>query len=83
MEVAYLILIGELPTAKQLEEFTGNIRYHTMINETLLRFFNGFHHNAHPMPRDFTQARTLFSAMLVTTAGERLPIAEYSSTRSS
>ena len=49
MEVAYLILIGELPTAKQLEEFTGNIRYHTMINEWLLRFFNAFHHNAHPM----------------------------------
>jgi citrate synthase len=49
MEVAYLLLLGELPTAKQLEEFTGNIRYHTMINETLLRFFNGFHHNAHPM----------------------------------
>src|SRR4030081_1693983 len=34
---------------RQLEEFTGNIRYHTMLNETLLRFFNGFHHNAHPM----------------------------------
>ncbi|TLZ23670.1 MAG: citrate (Si)-synthase, partial [Gammaproteobacteria bacterium] len=49
MEVAYLLLLGELPTRKQLEEFTGNIRYHTMINETLLRFFNGFHHNAHPM----------------------------------
>jgi citrate synthase len=49
MEVAYLLLIGELPTAKQLTEFTGNIRYHTMLNETLLRFFNGFHHNAHPM----------------------------------
>src|SRR5499427_2172911 len=49
MEVAYLLLIGELPTSKQLTEFTGNIRYHTMINETLLRFFNGFHHNAHPM----------------------------------
>src|SRR6202047_3258675 len=32
MEVAYLLLIGELPTAKQLEEFTGNIRYHTMLN---------------------------------------------------
>ena len=42
MEVAYLLLIGQLPTAKQLEEFTGNIRYHTMINEWLLRFFNGF-----------------------------------------
>ncbi|HXY75326.1 MAG TPA: citrate/2-methylcitrate synthase, partial [Steroidobacteraceae bacterium] len=49
MEVAYLLLLGELPTAKELEEFTRNIRYHTMINESLLRFFNGFHHNAHPM----------------------------------
>src|SRR6201988_453500 len=49
LEVAYLLLIGELPTAKQLEEFTCNIRYHTMLNETLLRFFDGFHHNAHPM----------------------------------
>src|SRR5579872_1687303 len=49
MEVAYLLLIGELPTAKQLAEFSGSIRYHTMLNETLLRFFNGFHHDAHPM----------------------------------
>ncbi|HEY6482638.1 MAG TPA: citrate synthase [Steroidobacteraceae bacterium] len=49
MEVAYLLLIGELPSRKQLEEFTGSIRHHTMINETLLRFFNGFHHDAHPM----------------------------------
>src|ERR1700722_16487680 len=48
MEVAYLLLMGDLPTAKQLEEFTGNIRYHTMINEWLLRFFNAFSHNAHP-----------------------------------
>ncbi len=32
MEVAYLLLIGELPSQKQLEEFSGNIRYHTMIN---------------------------------------------------
>lgn len=49
MEVAYLLLHGDLPTGKQLEEFTASIRHHTMINETLLRFFNGFHHNAHPM----------------------------------
>jgi citrate synthase len=49
MEVGYLLLLGELPSAKQLEEFSGNIRLHTMINESLLRFFNGFHHNAHPM----------------------------------
>jgi len=48
-EVSYLLLHGELPTARQLDEFTGSIRHHTMINETLLRFFNGFHHNAHPM----------------------------------
>ena len=47
---------GRLPAAhrrpadaKQLEEFSGHIRYHTMINESLLRFFNAFHHNAHPM----------------------------------
>jgi len=49
MEVAYLLLHGELPNRKQLDEFTFNIRHHTMINESLLRFFNGFHHNAHPM----------------------------------
>ena len=49
MECAYLLLLGELPSRKQLEEFTNNIRHHTMLNETLLRFFNGFHHNAHPM----------------------------------
>jgi citrate synthase len=49
MEVSYLLLYGELPSARQLEEFTASIRHHTMINETLLRFFNGFHHNAHPM----------------------------------
>jgi citrate synthase len=49
MECSYLLLLGELPSRKQLEEFTSNIRYHTMLNETLLRFFNGFHHNAHPM----------------------------------
>ncbi len=48
-EVSYLLLYGELPTKSQLEEFTLSIRHHTMINETLLRFFNGFHHNAHPM----------------------------------
>ena len=49
LEVAYLLINGELPTAKQQEQFDHAIRYHTMINETLLRFFNGFHYNAHPM----------------------------------
>jgi citrate synthase len=49
IEVAYLLLNGELPSQKQLTEFTHSICYHTMINEALLRFFNGFHYNAHPM----------------------------------
>jgi len=49
IEVAYLLLNGELPDQKQLTEFTTNISRHTMINESLLRMFNGFHYNAHPM----------------------------------
>ncbi len=49
LEVCYLLLKGELPNARELEEFSHSILHHTMINETLLRFFNGFHYNAHPM----------------------------------
>src|SRR3974390_3035951 len=49
MEVAYLLIHGELPNAKQLQTFSNSISRHTMINEALLRFFNGFHHDAHPM----------------------------------
>ncbi|MDG2156173.1 MAG: citrate synthase [Gammaproteobacteria bacterium] len=49
IEVCYLLLHGELPTAAQLEGFSHSIRTHTMINESMLRFFNGFHHDAHPM----------------------------------
>src|SRR5688572_26968735 len=46
LEVAYLLLHGELPNRQQQQAFTNSIRYHTMINEALLRFFNGFHYNA-------------------------------------
>ena len=49
MEVAYLLLYGELPAMKDLQTFSRNISRHTMINESLLRFFNGFYHSAHPM----------------------------------
>jgi citrate synthase len=49
VEVAYLLIYGELPTTAQLQGFASSISRHTMINESLLRFFNGFHHNAHPM----------------------------------
>jgi citrate synthase len=49
LEVSYLLLHGELPAQEELNAFDKSIRGHTMINESLLRFFNGFHHNAHPM----------------------------------
>jgi citrate synthase len=49
IEVAYLLLHGELPTASELSDFDHSIRTHTMLNQSLLRFYNGFHHNAHPM----------------------------------
>ena len=50
LEVCYLLLYGELPGKRsELEEFDRTIRTHTMINETMLRLFNGFHHDAHPM----------------------------------
>lgn len=49
LEVAYLLLHGELPDSEALQEFDQTIRTHTMLNESLLRFFNGFHHDAHPM----------------------------------
>jgi citrate synthase len=49
MEVAYLLIHGELPNTKQLQEFSYSISRHTMLNESLLRFFNGFYHSAHPM----------------------------------
>ena len=49
IEVCYLLLYGELPTKAQLDAFDESIRTHTMINETMLRLFNGFHHDAHPM----------------------------------
>lgn len=49
VEVAYLILYGELPNKDQLDEFDTAIRRHTMLNENILRFFRSFHYDAHPM----------------------------------
>ena len=49
MEVCYLLLNGELPTQSEYEEFNDAIRMHTMLNESLKRFFTGFHYDAHPM----------------------------------
>jgi citrate synthase len=49
LEVASLLIYGSLPTKAQLHAFQASITRHTMVNEQLLRFFQGFHHNAHPM----------------------------------
>ncbi|HEX4895979.1 MAG TPA: citrate synthase [Solimonas sp.] len=49
IEVAYLILNGELPKQDELTKFDQNIRKHTMINENLKGFFQGFNYDAHPM----------------------------------
>ena len=49
MEVAYLLLKGELPTAAELDSFTHTISRHTMVNEQLTTFYRGFRRDAHPM----------------------------------
>jgi citrate synthase len=49
LEVAYLILFGELPTASQLAEWTNKITHHTMLIETTKKFLEGFRYDAHPM----------------------------------
>ena len=49
LEVCYLLLHGELPNPQQKAAFEDSIRTHTLINESLLGFFNGFMYDAHPM----------------------------------
>src|ERR1700674_1212810 len=49
LETAYLILHGELPTRSQLEDWTYNITHHTFIHESVKKFLDGFHYDAHPM----------------------------------
>ena len=49
LEVAFLLLSGELPTDTEWEEFQHDITYHTMIHEKLNTFISGFHYDAHPM----------------------------------
>jgi len=49
LEVAYLILNGELPTEAQLKEWVSGVTYHTMLHETTKNFLEGFRYDAHPM----------------------------------
>jgi len=49
LEVAYLLLNGELPTQAQLDEWVHSVTYHTFIHENLKQFIEGFRYDAHPM----------------------------------
>jgi citrate synthase len=49
LEVAYLLLFGELPTSSELKEWVHEITHHTMLHETTKKFMEGFRHDAHPM----------------------------------
>jgi len=49
LETAYLILFGELPTRKQIEDWTYHVTHHTFIHESIKKFLDGFHYDAHPM----------------------------------
>src|SRR5919106_4251640 len=49
LEVAYLLIYGELPTARALDQWTWQITHHTWIHENVKKFIDGFHHDAHTM----------------------------------
>ena len=49
LEVAYLLIRGELPTQKALDEWAWQVTHHTWVHENVKKFMDGFHHDAHPM----------------------------------
>jgi citrate synthase len=49
LEVAYLLIYGELPNKSQFEEFANTLRHHTMLHEDMRLFYDGFPRDAHPM----------------------------------
>jgi citrate synthase len=49
LEVAYLLIHGDLPTRDQYDEWVYEITHHTFIHENIKQFIDGFHHDAHPM----------------------------------
>lgn len=61
LEVAYLLIYGELPTKQQFEEFKEKITRHTMIHEDLKRLYDGFPKDSHPM--------AILSSMILTLSG--------------
>ncbi len=61
LEVAYLLIYGELPTKEQFDDFVFNITRHTMIHEDLKRLYDGFPKDSHPM--------AILSSMICTLSG--------------
>ncbi|MBB3277933.1 MULTISPECIES: citrate synthase [Pseudoxanthomonas] len=49
LEVAYLLMNGELPSKAEFEKFDHEVTHHTMMHESLKNFLHGFHYDAHPM----------------------------------
>jgi citrate synthase len=49
LEVAYLLIHGEMPSKSQLDDWVNGITMHTMVHENIKKFMDGFHHDAHPM----------------------------------
>ena len=73
LEVSYLVIFGELPTAKQLEQFETDIRKYTLINEEMKNIIDGFPKNAHPMGvlSCLTSALTAFNPKSVNVENEK------------
>ena len=75
LEVAYLLLFGELPSPSQLADWESKVKRHTMVHENVKTFMNGFHHDAHPMGMLVSTVAALStfypSARHVKDAGER------------
>jgi citrate synthase len=61
LEVAYLILFGELPNARELDHWVYEITHHTMLHETAKKFMEGFRYDAHPMPMLISSVAALAS----------------------
>ncbi|HEY1195697.1 citrate synthase [Flavobacterium sp.] len=73
LEVSYLLIFGELPTATQLEDFENNIRKHSLVNEEMKNIIDGFPKTAHPMGvlSALTSALTAFNPKAVNVDNEK------------
>ena len=73
LEVSYLLIFGELPTAQQLEQFENDIKKHTLVNEEMKNIIDGFPKTAHPMGvlSALTSALTAFNPKAVNVENEK------------